>query len=415
MAPILPAAGVDHHPPQMRTSDRVLSVVVGSGGHPIPGALTSTLRFLYPHGSEPRLARYRSGADQQWLALPRPSTPRILVPLAPRRATGHAVRRMSSALSREDQALRRVVARLLGTGLGHAAPVRVVVDDAGPDSFVDYLRERLGERVSIAVSVGRARANRKPVLAVFGEGGEPIAFVKIGFPLAAAPHVARESAALRLLSTITFEHIETPRVLFAEEWHGAPVLAMSVLGVPLPGLTTDSPLPREAMAEFTAHFAQEPCALGELSSWQRLLTTAPLDDHHRLAALANRLDRRYGDREVLPSAWHGDWTPWNMSWQERRLQLWDWERFEEGVPAGLDAIHCAFSARRVAEPGASAADAFAWAGRVSGAPGWLSGVYLVYMATRHLSATPEVRDRAQRAAAPLLDLLDQHLAQESHR
>jgi hypothetical protein len=38
-------------------------------------------------------------------------------------------------------------------------------------------------------------------------------------------------------------------------------------------------------------------------------------------------------------AWHGDWTPWNMSRAAGRIQLWDWERFEVGVPFGLDAVH----------------------------------------------------------------------------
>ena len=38
-------------------------------------------------------------------------------------------------------------------------------------------------------------------------------------------------------------------------------------------------------------------------------------------------------------AWHGDWTPWNMSRRRGRLQLWDWERFETGVPLGLDRCH----------------------------------------------------------------------------
>jgi hypothetical protein len=37
--------------------------------------------------------------------------------------------------------------------------------------------------------------------------------------------------------------------------------------------------------------------------------------------------------------WHGDWTPWNMSWEHRGLALWDWERFDPAVPRGFDALH----------------------------------------------------------------------------
>ncbi|MDQ4037768.1 MAG: hypothetical protein M3313_05335, partial [Actinomycetota bacterium] len=44
------------------------------------------------------------------------------------------------------------------------------------------------------------------------------------------------------------------------------------------------------------------------------------------------------------AAWHGDWSPWNMAWRGRRVQLWDWERFESGVPVGMDRTHYVLSA-----------------------------------------------------------------------
>ena len=46
---------------------------------------------------------------------------------------------------------------------------------------------------------------------------------------------------------------------------------------------------------------------------------------------------RGGDWEF--GAWHGDWTAWNMARHGDRLLLWDWERFEVGVPIGWDALH----------------------------------------------------------------------------
>jgi hypothetical protein len=38
-------------------------------------------------------------------------------------------------------------------------------------------------------------------------------------------------------------------------------------------------------------------------------------------------------------SWHGDWTPWNMAFSGGRVLVWDWERFESGVPIGYDALH----------------------------------------------------------------------------
>lgn len=40
-------------------------------------------------------------------------------------------------------------------------------------------------------------------------------------------------------------------------------------------------------------------------------------------------------------AWHGDWTPWNMAYDGAVLSVWDWERYQAGVPAGYDALHWA--------------------------------------------------------------------------
>jgi len=59
----------------------------------------------------------------------------------------------------------------------------------------------------------------------------------------------------------------------------------------------------------------------------------------RLGEALERLRVASSDRPLPLGAWHGDWTPWNMSRRKGRLQLWDWERFETGVPRGLDRCH----------------------------------------------------------------------------
>jgi hypothetical protein len=43
--------------------------------------------------------------------------------------------------------------------------------------------------------------------------------------------------------------------------------------------------------------------------------------------------------DVPFGAWHGDFGPWNMGVEGRRVEVWDWERFGVGVPIGFDAAH----------------------------------------------------------------------------
>ena len=37
--------------------------------------------------------------------------------------------------------------------------------------------------------------------------------------------------------------------------------------------------------------------------------------------------------------WHGDWNPGNCSVVADSVLVWDWERYETGVPVGFDALH----------------------------------------------------------------------------
>jgi hypothetical protein len=43
--------------------------------------------------------------------------------------------------------------------------------------------------------------------------------------------------------------------------------------------------------------------------------------------------------ELSFGAWHGDWTDWNMASTADGLLVWDWERFDPGVPIGFDPLH----------------------------------------------------------------------------
>lgn len=94
-------------------------------------------------------------------------------------------------------------------------------------------------------------------------------------------------------------------------------------------------------------FGDEARPLAKMPLWDSMLARhASLGPSAARDRLGDALDalRDTDTRPLAMGAWHGDWTPWNMSRRRGRLQLWDWERFETGVPLGLDRCHYAVNA-----------------------------------------------------------------------
>lgn len=223
---------------------------------------------------------------------------------------------------------------------------RMVVPVEG--SVAAHLGEVFRRPVETVLHVRPAlRANRKPVLEVRSDG-RLLAFVKVGDTARARELVAAEAAALRRLAGLSLRTVTTPTVLHHGDWRGLSVLALSPLPVRRAGQ-----VPRTLLLDAVAEIA----ATG-------------------------------GDRP----AWHGDLAPWNICRSpDGRLLVWDWERYEVGVPYGFDALHHFFqrALRRMAPPAAARAC-------VAGAAGVLAPLglpaatarrtaarYLVTLARRH--------------------------------
>ncbi|TDC11101.1 hypothetical protein E1267_01330 [Nonomuraea longispora] len=171
------------------------------------------------------------------------------------------------------------------------APVVVPVEG----SIAAYLSEVFARPVETVLHVRPARrANRKPVLEARSEGRR-LAFVKIGDSPRARELVAAEAAALRRLAGWPLDTVVAPRVLHHGCWKGLAVLALAPL--PVRRGRVREPLRLAAIKEIAATGGPSP-------------------------------------------AWHGDLAPWNMCPSpDGRLLVWDWERYEIGVPYGLDALH----------------------------------------------------------------------------
>ncbi|GAA3673948.1 hypothetical protein GCM10022224_042840 [Nonomuraea antimicrobica] len=176
-------------------------------------------------------------------------------------------------------------------------------------SITAYLSEVFERQVETVLHVRPAlRANRKPVLEV-RSGGRRLAFVKIGDSERARELINREAAALCRLAGLSLETVVAPSVLHHGDWRGLPVLALS----PLPVRRRGGPP-----------------------------GTLLLDAVTEIAGTG-------GDRP----AWHGDLAPWNVCRAaDGRLLVWDWERYEIGVPYGFDLVHHFFhrALRRMSPP-----------------------------------------------------------------
>ncbi len=138
------------------------------------------------------LGRRPAGGAADYLVLPSPSQPQLLVPLAPAGADLVLERRSRTLPSRLAKTM---VAAGIRAGILRVLPVRrLTVGDPALDELVGWLGGRPGDR--LGVLVGPPRANRKPVLRLLARDGSTTAFAKLGATPVTAALVRSEAAAL---------------------------------------------------------------------------------------------------------------------------------------------------------------------------------------------------------------------------
>lgn len=383
---------------------------------------------LWPAG-EAQLARGdRPDGTRTFLVLPDPTRTRMLLP-SHRVASARSLLRFSGALEPRERVQRTALSAALRVGGGAALRHRVSVGDP-TGSLVETLADRwpfAGPRGDLhcSITLGPARANRKPVLEIFGARGERLGFLKVGVGVGAAAHVRRESANLRELGRAALPGgLRTPALLDAFDWQGLPVLVMSSLPTsarqPRLGLAD---VPREAMRDFARAFAGPALPVTAMPAWERMAARrselAPTDHRERLVALLGRLSEAADGVALETGAWHGDWTPWNMAGRDGDLVLWDFERFETGVPVGLDECHYVVNEAfygRAPDP-RRAREALATLGTdlAPSSPGGLTAAaYVGFVVERYLQAGA-VPDRALGARIDALLALGDQLLTGAHQ
>lgn len=344
---------------------------------------------LVPEGSvrddRPVRARYA--------VISRGDSPTVLVPVESSVAAGASLRRISTASTWWDTTARvaagaavRAVPRLLR----HRVEVR-----GGTDGLAEHLSGVLGTPVSFSISIGTARVNRKPVLQVFDGHGRCQAFVKVGWSGNTCADVTAEGRALAAVTAQPYRYVVPPALLARTSWQGRPVLVVGPLE-PSPWRRhrhSWSP-PTAAMDELAERFAVPDGPLGDSAWWHRQWqVTGNLADpvsRGRFGRALERVSAIAGHRDLRWGAWHGDWTPWNMAPAGEQVLLWDWERFETGVPRGLDALHYVVNALNSGAPASAegvlrALTLASYPDRsLGGEPHVQSMLYLVAILTRYL-------------------------------
>jgi hypothetical protein len=152
--------------------------------------------------------------------------------------------------------------------------------------------------------------------------------------------VRQEAATLRALEHAGLSGVRPPRALASLAWAGCELLVLEPLEVPARRLSRDAA--RRRLVDLVAEVA---LAGGrEVVDWQRHPYRATLleriDECGELAVpLRRELERIASRMPVATGAWHGDLNSGNVALVPGVCPVWDWERFETGVPIGFDLLH----------------------------------------------------------------------------
>lgn len=300
--------------------------------------LLAVVEQLYPR-AEVRLSRV--GKDATALRLvPFPRYPRMVVPAGVNAAAGDALSRPSAGDGRLSAAPREFLSRVLSHGLGPALmPYGLSVSDQ-TESIVEHLSTVLGQQVVISLTVGSARANRKPILNVHAVGGGEIGFAKVGLAPLTDSLVRHEAEVLDRLPSAAAGNFILPPKLHSGRWQDHEVLLMGALRPDIRQKLRGVPKKAAAAIITSVPVTYSSIADSEwLAGLQKSLEPLRKTDDGALPELLDAFTAACGSVELPFGAWHGDFGPWNMAYTSTLPMIWDWERYGTTVPAGLDVAH----------------------------------------------------------------------------
>lgn len=325
----------------------------------LPHALVEVLIGLGIDPADAHLRRHRSPSAADYLVLPSPARPQLLVPCIRPAGVMIGERRARGLRARISK---RAVATGLGSGLTDRLPLlRLNLKGTALDDLLSWITAESTAAslpLSAGVMLGPPRANRKPVLRIFSGTGATWGYAKIGVNGLTDELIHREAEALQEVAGWRLTRVRAPQVLKAGQYGGREVLATSPLAA-AGAHRQPTALPVEPTRELFllhAEYSTPLRAARALSTPTSVTTPAAV----AVEVLAERLLAKIGHDRIPLGAAHGDWTPWNMAWTGSSatavLDVWDWERASIGVPQGHDVVHFEAAKVRVDDPGSAEAD-----------------------------------------------------------
>lgn len=304
--------------------------------------------LLWPEPARVTIGRERAPGRPvaEYLLIPHAVRPKLMVP-ASRRAAAAAVVGFNAERSPRAAALSRVLRTALRTGAAH--PLlrdRLRVHGApDADTIETHLAGALGHPVLLALHIGPARANRKPVAQLLTPDGRTIGFTKIGVNDLTGALVRAETRALDLLGRTETRAMTVPAVRSAGSWRGLELLTLDALPVWRERAPVTQDRLTAVMLEIADVAGVESAPLTSSAYWKDLrAAAAALGDEPRAAQVRHALDLigATGGPDLAYGSWHGDFALWNLAVLPDTVLVWDWERFTTGVPRGYDALHYHF-------------------------------------------------------------------------
>jgi hypothetical protein len=228
-----------------------------------------------------------------------------------------------------------------------------VAEGATPQDLEAMLPERflasvLGRGpITVAVTFGSVRPNRKPVLQIVGSDGTVVGYAKVAWNELTTDLVRNEADALQGFALTPPRAFVVPALIHQGRWGDREVTVTSAFPQRAwrKGPRLAAP-PAEVLREVAERHGTMSMRLMDAPLWQDIRRRAQRTTADAAGAsvleLADLFERLAGDVEVAVGAWHGDLAPWNMAWSGDRPAVWDWERARNGVPIGLDVAHFAF-------------------------------------------------------------------------
>jgi hypothetical protein len=293
-------------------------------------------------------------AGAGYALFPSRETPRLLLPTSSAAAAARALQlRYNGQRPLAARALRAAAALALRTGVlrhmsGSAAAGEV--PDTALSGLAAHLSALLGQPVLLGTRLRRLDPHQSQVMLALNPAGKRLAYVKIAWNGLTKQLLDAEEAALRRCARQELRAVRAPRLVARTTLGSLDLLVTHPLALGATPLRPRLDLPaEEVLAELATIGLCERTALADSQYWaavrKRVDSLAAGCGPDAAAYLEDRMTavlELAGSRAIAFGGWHGDLVPWNYAQSRGRVQVWDWEYWQESAPLGLEEMQYVF-------------------------------------------------------------------------